>query len=310
MMFKKLYISILIIFFFNLSPSNLTSKEVKVIKKIHNEIITNIDIQMEALYLKTLNPKFKDINNDRILELAEQSLIKEKIKEKELLKYFDLEKKQEIVTNYIKQIYTNLGHKSKKEFTEYLKGSGLEYENIHKKINIELAWNEFIYTKYRNKIKIDEASIKEKIKTKKIKQKSYNLSEILFSASTKKNLEKKFEELKKNILKLGFDKTAFLYSESDTKKKSGLIGWINESQLSKKFKNELKLLDEGQITSPISVSSGKIILKINKIKIGTNTISTEKELEKIILQEKDRQLNNFSIIHYNKIKNKLLNKDE
>ncbi len=310
MMFKKLYISILIIFFFNLSPSNLTSKEVKVIKKIHNEIITNIDIQMEALYLKTLNPKFKDINNDRILELAEQSLIKEKIKEKELLKYFDLEKKQEIVTNYIKQIYTNLGHKSKKEFTEYLKGSGLEYENIHKKINIELAWNEFIYTKYKNKIKIDEASIKEKIKTKKIKQKSYNLSEILFSASTKKNLEKKFEELKKNILKLGFDKTAFLYSESDTKKKSGLIGWINESQLSKKFKNELKLLDEGQITSPISVSSGKIILKINKIKIGTNTISTEKELEKIILQEKDRQLNNFSIIHYNKIKNKLLNKDE
>ena len=310
MMFKKLYISILIIFFFNLSPSNLTSKEVKVIKKIHNEIITNIDIQMEALYLKTLNPKFKDINNDRILELAEQSLVKEKIKEKELLKYFDLEKKQEIVTNYIKQIYTNLGHKSKKEFTEYLKGSGLEYENIHKKINIELAWNEFIYTKYKNKIKIDEASIKEKIKTKKIKQKSYNLSEILFSASTKKNLEKKFEELKKNILKLGFDKTAFLYSESDTKKKSGLIGWINESQLSKKFKNELKLLDEGQITSPISVSSGKIILKINKIKIGTNTISTEKELEKIILQEKDRQLNNFSIIHYNKIKNKLLNKDE
>jgi len=309
-MFKKLYISILIIFFFNLSPSNLTSKEVKIVKRIHNEIITNIDIQMEALYLKTLNPKFKDINNDRILELAEQSLVKEKIKEKELLKYFDLEKKQEIVTNYIKQIYTNLGHKSKKEFTEYLKGSGLEYENIHKKINIELAWNEFIYTKYRNKIKIDEASIKEKIKTKKIKQKSYNLSEILFSASTKKNLEKKFEELKKNILKLGFDKTAFLYSESDTKKKSGLIGWINENQLSKKFKNELKLLDEGQITNPISVSSGKIILKINKIKIGASTISTEKELEKIILQEKDRQLNNFSIIHYNKIKNKLLNKDE
>ena len=309
-MFKKLYISILIIFFFNLSPSNLTSKEVKIIKKIHNEIITNIDIQMEALYLKTLNPKFKDINNDRILELAEQSLIKEKIKEKELLKYFDIEKKQEIVTNYIKQIYTNLGHKSKKEFTEYLKGSGLEYKNIHKKINIELAWNEFIYTKYKNKIKIDEASIKEKIRTKKIKQKSYNLSEILFSASTKKKLKNKFEELKRNILRLGFDKTALLYSESETQKKSGLIGWIDENQLSKKFKNELKLLDEGQITNPINVSSGKIILKINKIKIGSSTINTEKELEKIILQEKDRQLNNFSIIHYNKIKNKLLNKDE
>jgi parvulin-like peptidyl-prolyl isomerase len=111
-------------------------------------------------------------------------------------------------------------------------------------------------------------------------------------------------------LRLGFDKTALLYSESETQKKSGLIGWIDENQLSKKFKNELKLLDEGQITNPINVSSGKIILKINKIKIGSSTINTEKELEKIILQEKDRQLNNFSIIHYNKIKNKLLNKDE
>ena len=61
-----------------------------------------------------------------------------------------------------------------------------EYKNIHKKINIELAWNEFIYTKYKNKIKIDEASIKEKIRTKKIKQKS-EIPRFFFQHQQKKN---------------------------------------------------------------------------------------------------------------------------
>jgi parvulin-like peptidyl-prolyl isomerase len=152
--------------------------------------------------------------------------------------------------------------------------------------------------------------LKKKSEQKKLNKKVIIFQKFFFQHQQKKKLKNKFEELKRNILRLGFDKTALLYSESETQKKSGLIGWIDENQLSKKFKNELKLLDEGQITNPINVSSGKIILKINKIKIGSSTINTEKELEKIILQEKDRQLNNFSIIHYNKIKNKLLNKDE
>ena len=69
----------------------------------------------------------------------------------------------------------------------------------------------------------------------------------------------------------------------------------------------MTILNEGQITNPISISSGKIILKINEIKNNTSPVNTEEQLKKIILMEKDRQLNNFSIIYYNKVKNKLLN---
>ena len=306
-MIKKLNILIIILSIFTLSSQSLQSNEVKIIKKIDNEVITNIDIQMEALYLIALNPKFKEVNRSEMLNLAENSLIKEKIKKIELLKIFDLEKKQIVVTNYMEKISASLGYENKEEFTKYLQNAGLKYEEIYKKINIELAWNEFIYSKYKDQIKVNEIAIKEKLKTKKNKQKIYNLSEIVFSASTKSDLKKKLDELMMNISELGFEKTAFLYSEAATQKKSGLIGWVNENQLSKKFKKELTILNEGQITNPISISSGKIILKINEIKNNTSPVNTEEQLKKIILMEKDRQLNNFSIIYYNKVKNKLLN---
>lgn len=309
-MLKKLFIVIFILSLFSLNPLKLLSKEVKIVQKINNEIITNIDIEIEALYLMALNPKFANIEKDKLLKLAKQSIIKEKIKKNELKKFFDLEKKQQIVTNYIETLYKNLGHKNKKEFTDYLNKSDLKYENIYKKINIELAWNEFIYAKYKDQIKINKKKIEEKLKSIKIEYKIYNLSEILFTGLIKSDLEQKFKELIENIDKLGFDKTAFLYSESDTQKDSGLIGWVNENQLSQQFKNELNILNEGQITNPINVPSGKIILKINKIKTDTQKIDIEKELKQAIIFEKDRQLNNFSIIYYNKIKNKEINNNE
>ena len=81
--FKK-YFNTLLIFFFLLSYS--FAAEVKILKKINNEIITNIDVEIEYNYLIALNNDLKKISKDEGLKIAEESLTREKIKLIELKK--------------------------------------------------------------------------------------------------------------------------------------------------------------------------------------------------------------------------------
>ena len=90
-MFKKnLIISIIfsILFIFSANSEN----EVFIKFKVDNEIITNIDLVNEKNYLIALNNKLSSVSSKELNELSKNSLIKEKIKIKELNKFFDLEK--------------------------------------------------------------------------------------------------------------------------------------------------------------------------------------------------------------------------
>ena len=88
--------SLTIIFLLSIFKYSIASSyEIKIIQKIGTEIITNIDVEKEYQYLKALNKKMKTLNKQEIFLIAKESVIKEKIKKNEILKYFDLEKKKQ-----------------------------------------------------------------------------------------------------------------------------------------------------------------------------------------------------------------------
>ena len=62
--------------------------ESKIIHNIENEIITNIDIKREFKYLIALNNSLKELDKEKILNISNESIIREKIKKIELLKNF------------------------------------------------------------------------------------------------------------------------------------------------------------------------------------------------------------------------------
>ena len=63
----------------------------------------------------------------------------------------------------------------------------------------------------------------------------YNLSELIFSYKTEKENKEKLAEIIKSINEIGFENTVLIFSEAETRKNSGNLGWINELSLSKKF---------------------------------------------------------------------------
>ena len=98
------------------------------------------------------------------------------------------------------------------------------------------------------------------------------------------------------------------YSIANTKMKSGLVGWVNINTLNKKIKKEVENLDIGEISNPISIPSGILLLKVKDKKTEKIEVDVDKELEKLIEIELTNQLDNYSTIFFNKIKNnKIIN---
>ena len=297
---KKIFY--LILFIFNIT--NASSIESKIIYVIENEIITNIDIKNEFKYISALNSQLKNLPKEKIFNIARESIIREKIKKVEILKNFkNLDVNEEYLDLLIKNIYNNLKINSHEEFKNYLKNYNLEIRDIEEKVKIEALWNELIVKKYNSKININIEQIKKDIKnTKSLINKNYLLSEIVFEIKDTKKLNEKYILIKKSTEDIGFKNTASIYSISDTSKIGGNLGWINERSLSKVIYEKIFQLKKGEISKPLIIPGGILILKINDIKNETMKLDPEKELERIVSFKKNRQLNQYSKIYFNKIK--------
>jgi len=281
------------------------SAESYVVLKVNNNIITNIDIDNEFRYLMALNKDLKNIDKKIISKLAKDSIIREKIKETELMNYFDLNQENKFIDRIMKNFYIKLGLKNEKDFINYLESYKLSYKDVKMKISIEAAWNDLVYKRYSNNIIINEEEIKKNIKkliNNNNKQYAYSLSEILFTSDKSENAENTYQLIKKSISEIGFKNTANIYSESDSSKHGGKIGWINEGQLSELIKKEIVKLKIDEHTRPITVPGGQIILYLNDKKQQERKLNFEEEFKKQILFEKNKQLNQFSKIYFNKIK--------
>ena len=272
--------------------------------KINAEIITNIDIENEAKYLLALNNQLKNLSKIKILKIATDSIIKETIKKNEVNKYYTLDQKNSFLDTVIKDFYTKLNLTSVGEFEKYLSDYDLTIKDIKKKIEIETTWNQLIFTKFKNQINIDNEKLKKRVGYKNTTEnrKLFLLSEIVFEKDKVKTVGEIRKKIDESISEIGFKNTANIYSISDSAKFGGDIGWIEEEKLSNKLSKEIQGLIIGDMTKPINIGNGFLILKIEDIKNKKIQIDKKKELEKMILFEQNRQMEQFSKIYFNKIK--------
>ena len=272
----KLKLLIILIFFnlFNMSYG----KENRILLKINNEIITSIDILQEIKYLSIINKDFNKTEKNQAIEIAKNSLIREKVKRIELLKYHEvisIEEKiiEEIIVNYFSRLNIN----SLDQFEVYFNQKNIDTVLIKEKIAIEMLWNQLIYRKFFEKVKIDENRIKVNL-SKKENQKEFLLSEIIFILEKNEKLEDKLNKIKKTINEKNFSQAALIHSISDSSKDGGKLDWIKETVLNKKIKKELNNIETGMFTNPILVPGGFLLLYIEDTKISKVPINKDNEI--------------------------------
>ena len=301
---KLVFLIISIISFF---PINLFSTENKILLKIDNEIITSVDVLNEINFISTVNKNTDKISKEELYKISLNSLIKEKIKKIEILRsYKSIEVEETFMKELISSSYKKLGFKDLESFRIYLDKNSISFENFKNKIAIDSLWNEIIFFKFQKKIKIDKNNLRKQIIKKKDKEiKSYLLSEIVFNVDGKLNLESKYNQIKEDILEKGFDNAALIHSISNTSNSGGDLGWIDENSLNSKLQKTISKLNIGEITEPIIIKGGFLILKLNDTKKIKNEINVEVELKKLIAKETNQQLNQFSNIYFNKVKKEI-----
>ena len=218
-----------LILFVNLNNYALSSINNKIILKIDNKIITNLDVVAEVKYLKALNPNLKNLNKEKIFEVAKTSLIREKIKEIEILREKKLKVDEKYLNTIIENVYKNIGLSNENEFINYLKSQDVKIETVKIKLTNEAIWNQIIYRKFFSKVKIDKNKIKKEIEISESHVNSYLLYEIIFNVDDNNKFKETFEKIKNSIISNGFENTASIFSISDTSKTGGKLGWINEN---------------------------------------------------------------------------------
>ena len=296
---KNIFISFIILIFFG----NITfAKENKILIKVNNEIITTIDILNEINFLSIMNKEFRSIEKKEKINIAKNSLIKQKIKFIEISKYKkNLNLDNSIFENIVKSYFINFQINNLNEFEVFFNKQNLDPTFIKKKILVDTFWNRLIYEKFSQNVKINRDEIKKSI-LKKGTQKEYLLSEIVFNIEDKEKLNTKVQKITKTIKDKNFAEAALNFSISDSSKNGGELGWIQESVLSDKIINEVRKTKIGDFTNSIIIPGGFIILNLENVREIKKDIDPDKEFKIIIEKKTNEQLKIFSNIYLNKLK--------
>lgn len=294
-------ITLLLVFVFLINTT--AHSKIKIKYKIGNEIITNVDIQNERSYLIFLRPELSKLPEKEIKKISENSLIREIIKKKELEIAFGKFQNKKFNDDIKKNLFRFKKVKNEKEFIELIKKNDIEYEKIINKLRLEALWNDLIYRKYNLLVKIDKEKMRKEllIKISNNKKFEYNLSELLYEVDPSETQNSKYSKILKYVDLNDFKAAASKFSIADSRVRGGEIGWVKETLLSKNLNNLLKKMKKNQISSSIKYPNGYLILKINDKRELKEKINIDKELFEAINFERNKQLNQFSILYYKKL---------
>jgi peptidyl-prolyl cis-trans isomerase SurA len=290
------------------SVCKIQALENKILFKIDNEIITTVDIYHEVKFLKIFNPQIYDLTKNEQLVISKNSIIRDKIKKTEILKFVEeIKVEDKYLMGLLQKKYTEIGVDTMENFENYLKKNDLNVELIKEKFAIELIWNDLVFQKYNSKISINKEKIKSEILNKPKKNlRELSISEIIFNVSKKTEFEIKYGKILKDIETTGFKNAALIHSISDSASIGGYIGWIKEDNLNKNIREIISNLKKGEFSKPILTSSGFLIIKIEDEKEYEINLDLDKEIKNLIQFKTNEQLNQFSRLYFNKVKKNVI----
>ena len=144
---------------------NSNSSENKILLKINNEIITSLDILNEYEYLQIINKELRNIKIEEAFKISKNSLIKEKIKQIEIKRVIEeIKVDEKVIDNLLLNYFKEFKILSMSDFKNFFLSKNINPDFVRKKIKLEILWNQLIYQKYKQNVKIDKHLIIDDLK--------------------------------------------------------------------------------------------------------------------------------------------------
>ncbi len=249
----------------------------KIVLTVGSLPITLYDLKQEVKLLSILNPgKLENESIEDLQSLGIESLTIKKIKEQEIKKNkLDATEDEEFIEYEISRVLKSL-NMDKPALERVFAENQLEISDLKNHISIEIKWNRLVYGMYQNKIKIDEESVNKKVEEYSMKENSYDeyfLSEIIVPVSDSQNPNDVYQKVKSRLFNEKFENVAREISISQTRDAGGKVGWVNEKTIAEIVIQKIKDLNVGEITSPILIPEGIMIIKLNNKREIKNEIN-------------------------------------
>ncbi len=283
--------------------------ENKILVNVGNQIITSYELKNRVKTILILNNK--EVNQENVNTTKKEALnflINYKLKKGEILK-FKIDSQNISISEYLENISKNY-NTDQKGFKKIFLDNDLSYELFLDGIKTEFAWQRLIFQSYQDKINVNEEQIDKELSNlikKQKKSEEYNLAEIEILLENNSDDKKRIEEIKKQIIEIGFENTAIKFSRSLSALEGGNLGWITSQALSNVILNSVRNMRPGDVSEPIIKSDTALFIKLlEKRKIDFSNTNLQNIKKQMISRKKNELLNLFSNSYLSKIKNNTL----
>jgi len=300
----------------NDQEKNITNKNEKIIKNIQttlkdglfatigDQAVTRSDIVNEIKTILILNNmSYSNENRDELQQMAVKQVVKRNVKKIEIKRYDFLEFNTSDLSGQLNMMAENI-NMDVPTLKEICAANGLNFSIIEDQIVTDLLWNSLIFYLYSNRISLNQEEIENQLKFYQNKKdiNEYLISEIVIPLEKQSEIESVVEKVKKEIEANGFQNTAMKLSVSQSASNGGDLGWINENQISKNFREIITTTPVGGLSKPIALKENILFFKIRNKKKIEKKIDLEELKNQIVNSEKTKILNMYSRSHYESLR--------
>ena len=239
---------------------------VTIIATVNGKPITNYDVEQRSLFLGyATNIEITDQNRERLYEDSLQLIIEDKLRLEAAQNMLpDIE--AVVLPQARDFINQNFGNDTTSG-NRVLMNDGIDPLTVQQKYTSDLAWSNFISTKFADKFENIEERVDEEIERlrQNASKPQIKLAEIVLTPSPTRDIEQTRAlagEMVAAIRKgASFTEIARQYSVSGSSARGGDVGWAMSEKLPKTFRNALESIENGAVTEPVLLDGAVYILR-------------------------------------------------
>ncbi len=233
---------------------------------VNGDVITDTDIEQRLNLVLAANQS--QIEGDEKIRLRLQvirNLIDEKLQIQEASQH-----KVTISDPEIDQAFVRVANNFRMEppqFTDYLSTQGTSANSIKQQIHAELAWSRLLRRRVEPFVNVGDDEVQSLIARLNAAKgtEEYRIAEIFLAAAPEfmpqamETASRIVEQVRKGA---SFTAYARQFSEASTAAVGGDLGWVQSAQVSEQLQPVIESLPEGQISNPIQIPGGVVIIAV------------------------------------------------
>ena len=234
---------------------------------VNDEPITTYDVRDRMrLIISSANIQPTEEALARIQEQAIRGLVDERLQLQQA-REFEIEVSEEEVEESLSDIAARNGT-TVEQITEELAQSGINVETLRSQIRAEIAWQIMVSGRFRNRVRISDAQIETALDriAQSASEPQVRMGEILIELPASGEEEQAQATIQTifNQLRQGapFQQLAAQFSAAPSARQGGDAGWLAYSQMDERIGEVARQLQPGQISNPVRVPGGYMIVAV------------------------------------------------